>query len=123
MLRVGAVGSERCCVELDDGRVLEVGNAVGDFDVSFFEREGINELRSVDAGSDGRVRQVESGTQRIGPPITRPGEIICIGLNYRDHARESGRGLPSKPVVFVKWHIGFQRGVMVASRSQLGFPA
>ncbi len=100
LMRIGAVGHERPFVRLDDGRVLDVSPLEGDLDPAFFASDGIDRVRHyAKAHAD---RSVPVPEERIGPPITRPGKIVCVGLNYADHAAEKGDPAPSEPIVFLK---------------------
>jgi 2-keto-4-pentenoate hydratase/2-oxohepta-3-ene-1,7-dioic acid hydratase in catechol pathway len=85
---------------LDDDRVVDVGDQVGDFDPGFFARGALAELARNQA--DFEHAATDRPAIRIGAPVVRPGKIVCIGLNYADHAAESGADTPSEPVVFFK---------------------
>jgi 2,4-diketo-3-deoxy-L-fuconate hydrolase len=101
LIRFGDPGRERAGVLLDDGRRLDVSSIVGDYDEAFFANGGLADLvvwLREHAGGAPRV----SPLTRLGPPIKRPSKIVCIGLNYRDHAAESGMELPREPVLFLK---------------------
>ncbi len=99
LLRVGPVGEERPCVLSPDGRVLDLSSLTADIDGAFLSGGGVERARS--ALAEGRLP--EAGPyERVGAPIARPGKIICIGLNYSDHAEETGAELPAEPVVFMK---------------------
>lgn len=99
LIRVGEVGKERPAVIRPDGRAVDVSGRVRDFDGNFFENRGVERLRSLmDAG----LPEIDLSRTRLGPPIARPWKVIGIGLNYADHARESGSPIPSEPVVFLK---------------------
>lgn len=102
LLRVGPAGLERPCIQLSDGTVRDVGDRIPDFGADFFENDGLEELRSIGARST--LPELRSGVEsgRIGPPVMRPGKIVCIGLNYRQHVVESGAEMPTEPVVFMK---------------------
>jgi 2,4-didehydro-3-deoxy-L-rhamnonate hydrolase len=100
LIRFGEAGIERPGVLLDDGSRLDVSDFVSDYDEAFFARGGVDALRDwLKAHSP--TSHVPS-TQRLGPPICRPSKIICIGLNYRDHAAETGAAIPKEPVIFFK---------------------
>jgi len=99
LLRVGPAGAERPAL-LVDGTVRDVSNEVGDFDGAFFAGGGLGRLRALVASAD-RLPAVDADV-RVGPPVSRPGKVVCIGLNYADHAAESGAPLPAEPVVFMK---------------------
>ena len=101
LLRCGPPGLETPCVELGDGTRIDVSACVRDFDEAFFSADGLFELRRWVEGHGARASKVDPST-RIGPPITRPSKIVCIGLNFRDHAAESGMPLPGEPVIFFK---------------------
>jgi 2-keto-4-pentenoate hydratase/2-oxohepta-3-ene-1,7-dioic acid hydratase in catechol pathway len=100
LIRLGAVGAERSHLLLEDGRVIDVADRVGDFDASFFARGGLNELRELLVTE--RPQAAAMPGIRLGAPVARPGKIVGIGLNYADHAAESGAPIPSEPVIFFK---------------------
>ncbi len=101
LLRVGSVGQERPCVLLENGRVVDVSSVAGDFGPDFFAGGGIAKVRAaLEAGTD--LPEVDTTGQRLGPPIARPHKMLCIGLNYADHARESGLQPPPEPIFFAK---------------------
>jgi 2-keto-4-pentenoate hydratase/2-oxohepta-3-ene-1,7-dioic acid hydratase in catechol pathway len=99
LIRLGPSGAERPHLLLEDGLVVDVTGQAGDFDPAFFARGGLESLRRLEReGAD----DVPMPDARLGPPVARPGKIVCIGLNYRDHAEESGAPIPAEPVVFLK---------------------
>jgi 2-keto-4-pentenoate hydratase/2-oxohepta-3-ene-1,7-dioic acid hydratase in catechol pathway len=100
LLRVGPAGAERPAV-LVDGAVRDVSGEVADYDGAFLSDGGLERLRSLVAASADSLPVVDPGT-RVGPPVRRPGKVVCIGLNYADHAAESGAPPPAEPVVFMK---------------------
>lgn len=102
LLRLGEPGLERPAVLLSDGRVAELGDLADDIDAGFFRSGGIARVREflTETGS-AHARHVEP-TERIGAPIARPHQIICVGLNYSDHARETGQDVPTEPILFTK---------------------
>ena len=97
LARLGAAGREVPVVR-SGGRLLDARSVADDFDVAFFAGGGIDRVR--DALGD--LPEFDGEGQRVGAPIARPGKIVCIGLNYRDHAEETGAALPAEPVVFMK---------------------
>jgi 2-keto-4-pentenoate hydratase/2-oxohepta-3-ene-1,7-dioic acid hydratase in catechol pathway len=99
--RLGPVGGERPCVLLPDGRTVDVSGAVGDFDPEFFGNGGLDRLRSIVASGDA-LPVIDPAGMRVGPPIARPHKMLCIGLNYADHARETGAEEPAEPIIFAK---------------------
>jgi 2-keto-4-pentenoate hydratase/2-oxohepta-3-ene-1,7-dioic acid hydratase in catechol pathway len=100
LLRVGPAGAERPAV-LIDGTVRDASGEITDYDGAFFAGGGLDRLRSIVATSADSLPAVGPG-ERIGSPVRRPGKVVCIGLNYADHAAESGAPLPTEPVVFMK---------------------
>ena len=101
LIRFGITGRERPGVLLDDGSRLDVSDFVSDYDEPFFARGGMGALRGWLTTHSSSAPRVPS-TMRLGPPICRPSKIICIGLNYRDHAAETGAAIPTEPVIFFK---------------------
>jgi 2,4-diketo-3-deoxy-L-fuconate hydrolase len=101
LLRFGEAGSERPGVLLDDGRRIDVSAFAADYDEAFFASDGVNGLRAW-LTRHGTAAPVVAEDVRLGPPIRRPSKIVCIGLNFRDHAAESGTEPPPEPVMFFK---------------------
>jgi 2,4-diketo-3-deoxy-L-fuconate hydrolase len=101
LMRLGDPGQERPVVRIDDTTYVDVSDVVHDYDARFFAA-GMDALRSVVAERRAAGATAVFGTERIGPPIARPHQILCIGLNYADHAAESGQPVPEEPIVFTK---------------------
>jgi 2,4-diketo-3-deoxy-L-fuconate hydrolase len=103
LVRFGVRGGERPGVLKSDQQALDVSSVVTDFDGRFWGQGGpaflAAELRG---GRLDRLPAVDLKTVRLGPPVARPGKLICIGLNYRDHAAETGAKVPDQPVLFTK---------------------
>ena len=101
LMRIGPPGAERPVVRLDDTSYVDVSDQVHDFDESFF-RDGFAALAGLvaDRAASGQVRAFSG--ERIGAPIARPHQILCIGLNYSDHAAETGQAVPAEPILFTK---------------------
>ena len=101
LLRVGDPGQERPAVRDENGVARDLTGLTGDFGPGFFARGGLAELAAAlaDPAATAALPAVDG---RIGAPIARPGKIVCIGLNYRDHAAETGAAIPERPVVFMK---------------------
>lgn len=98
LVRVGVTGAERPAV-LDAGNSLrDLKQIVGDLTPEWLQAGGLNELRKVDVAA----LPILPRAQRLGAPISRTGKVVCVGLNYRDHAAESGMDLPTEPVLFLK---------------------
>jgi 2,4-didehydro-3-deoxy-L-rhamnonate hydrolase len=100
LIRWGTQGAEHPGVMLDDGTILDVTEFGSDFTEEFFATGGLAQLRHWLSFSPRCTKLPPS--ERLGPPICRPSKIICIGLNFRDHAKESGLPLPEEPVIFLK---------------------
>jgi 2,4-diketo-3-deoxy-L-fuconate hydrolase len=101
LIRCGAIGKELPGVLLDGGVRLDVSKFGSDYDEDFFANGGLKELRGWLAQNASSAPRISS-TARLGPPICRPSKIVCIGLNYRDHAAESQMEIPKEPVIFFK---------------------
>jgi 2,4-diketo-3-deoxy-L-fuconate hydrolase len=101
LIRLGEPGSEAPGLLLEDGSRLDVSSFVRDYDEGFFADGGLSQLRAWlkdNLASTPRVAH----SLRLGSPICRPSKIVCIGLNFRDHARESNMEIPKEPVIFFK---------------------
>jgi 2-keto-4-pentenoate hydratase/2-oxohepta-3-ene-1,7-dioic acid hydratase in catechol pathway len=102
LLRLGPAGAERPGVLVTDSDYVDVSDRFGDFDGAFFAADRWTELadlvaQRVDAGMSRPI-----GDTRIGSPIARPHQILCVGLNYAEHAAESGAAVADEPVIFTK---------------------
>ncbi len=102
LMRLGPNGQEVPCVRVGDDSVVDVSDLVHDFDEAFFASGAIEQLRSAVAERAAAGRTEVLGSRRIGAPIARPHQILCIGLNYSDHAAETGQAIPDEPIVFTK---------------------
>src|SRR5438445_3871686 len=101
LIRCGEPGKEKPGVLRNDGTRVDVSQFVPDYDERFFAEDGLHALRQWLDRNESTAPRVSS-SMRLGPPICRPSKIICIGLNYRDHATESGAEVPREPVLFMK---------------------
>jgi len=101
LIRFGEPGRERPGVLLSDGRRVDASAFGEDWDERFLGGDGLARLERWLA-ADGAGAPTVGDDVRLGPPIARPGKIVCIGLNFRDHAAETGAALPKEPVVFLK---------------------
>lgn len=100
LLRVGPAGEERPAVLAPDGRLLDLSGITPDIDGAFLASGGVDAARAaLDAGT---LPELPADGLRTGAPVARPGKVVCIGLNYRDHAEETGAAIPPRPVVFMK---------------------
>jgi len=101
LCRFGSAGDERPGIILDDGTRIDASGFGVDYDEAFFESGGLARLADWVAGHATSAPRVADGV-RIACPIRRPSKIVCIGLNFRDHAAESGTEIPREPVIFLK---------------------
>lgn len=98
LVRFGAVGQEKPGI-LDTNDVLrDVSAHINDYDSAFFSNDGLAKLKTIDISS---LPVVADGV-RIAEPVAEVGKMICVGLNYADHAAESGMDVPPEPVLFFK---------------------
>ncbi|MFC5503115.1 fumarylacetoacetate hydrolase family protein [Lysinimonas soli] len=102
LMRIGASGSEKPVARIDDDTYVDLSDVVGDFDEQFFGSGLLAGLADVVASRVERGRVSTFDGERIGAPIARPHQILCIGLNYRDHAAETGQAVPDEPILFTK---------------------
>jgi 2,4-didehydro-3-deoxy-L-rhamnonate hydrolase len=99
-LRAGDPGRERPVVQNDDDVALDLSTITADIDGGFLAGGGIQRTR--DAITAGSLSRVNIDGQRVGPPLARPGAVVCIGQNYAAHAAESGDPPPRYPFFFFK---------------------
>ena len=100
LLRLGPVGDERPAVRTDDGTTYDLLPITPDIDGAFLANDGVARVRA--ALEAGELEVLNTEGLRTGPPLAHPGKVICIGLNYRDHAEETGAEIPGEPVMFLK---------------------
>jgi len=101
LIRFGDRGKEKPGLLLRDGTRVDVSAAVTDYNEEFFATDGLKRLQRWLETNTRNLPRVESPV-RLGSPICRPSKIVCIGLNYRDHAAETGQEVPKEPVIFFK---------------------
>ncbi len=101
LIRFGPAGNEKPGILRSDGVRIDASDFGRDFDELFFAGDGLDRLRQWFA-SRGESAPRVSASERLGPPICRPSKIVCIGLNYRDHAAETGGKIPAEPILFFK---------------------
>ncbi|GMA91554.1 hypothetical protein GCM10025869_20830 [Homoserinibacter gongjuensis] len=97
--RRGPIGQEIPVVMQGD-TAYDLRGLTHDIDGAFLASGGIAAARAALAA--GELPELETASLRVGAPIARPGKIVCVGLNYRDHAEETGAAIPAEPVVFMK---------------------
>lgn len=101
LIRCGAMGQERPGLLLADGTRVDASGFGSDYDQAFFGGDGLERLRQWLA-REGLAAPRFAPSLRLGPPISRPSKIVCIGLNFRDHAEETHARTPKEPVIFFK---------------------
>lgn len=99
LIRFGAEGQEKPGVIINDKR-YDVSGIVSDYNESFFENNGLETLKAA-LDTNPVLPEVDENI-RLGSPVARPSKIICIGLNYVDHCRETGAPIPTEPIIFFK---------------------
>lgn len=102
LVRIGQAGFETPGVLIGDDTFVDLSSVVGDFNEAFFHSGALATLESLvaDRVAAGQVESVAG--RRFGAPIARPHQILCIGLNYSDHAAETGQAVPPEPILFTK---------------------
>ena len=98
LLRYGPAGAEKPGLLASDGSLRDLSGVVADLDAAALSPAGLAKLRTLKPESLPKV----PGSPRLGPPIARLGKFIAIGLNYSDHAAETGAATPTEPIVFFK---------------------
>jgi len=101
LIRFGDPGKERPGLLLSDGARIDASAFGPDYNEAFFASDGLARLHDWAAKNAASAPRVNDSV-RLGPPICRPSKIICIGLNFRDHAAETGAKIPTEPVIFFK---------------------
>lgn len=103
LVRFGPAGQERPGVLREDGStVTDVSSLVADFGPDFFATDGLALLAKALSDGTGALPTVSVDDVRLGTPVARPRKLLCIGLNFADHAAESGLDVPAEPVLFMK---------------------
>ena len=95
LARIGAVGQEKPAI-FENGEYYDVSSIFPDFNESFFEKEGLSAITKLNATDFPKI------TGRVGSCVARPSKIVCVGLNYADHAKETGANIPTEPILFFK---------------------
>jgi len=98
LLRYGKLGSEKPGIIDSAGKIRDLSNVLADIDAGTLSDEGLNSIRKIDLQELPEANDID----RIGCPVANVGKLICIGLNYSDHAKESNMPIPTEPVVFMK---------------------
>jgi 2-keto-4-pentenoate hydratase/2-oxohepta-3-ene-1,7-dioic acid hydratase in catechol pathway len=100
LIRFGELNKEKAGVELN-GVYYDASSFGEDYNEHFFESDGIQRLQQFLDNNKGNLNPLPKGT-RLGAPVSRPSKLVCIGLNYADHAKETGATPPPEPVIFMK---------------------
>ncbi|MFM0043040.1 MULTISPECIES: fumarylacetoacetate hydrolase family protein [Paraburkholderia] len=98
LARFGAPGAEKPALVDADGMLRDLSSAIADINPAALSDASLAKIAAIDA----KALPVVSGPVRLGPPVAQTGKIVCIGLNYTDHAKETGLSIPEEPVVFLK---------------------
>jgi 2-keto-4-pentenoate hydratase/2-oxohepta-3-ene-1,7-dioic acid hydratase in catechol pathway len=101
-MRIGAIGAEKPVVRIGDEGYIDVSDVVSDFNEEYFGSGGLATLPGIVAERVAAGRVTPFAGERIGSPIARPHQLLCIGLNYSDHAAETGQAIPTEPILFTK---------------------
>ena len=101
LIRFGEIDKEKPGILLDNNVKLDVSSFVEDYNEDFFMNDGILKLRNWLKENQDKCPVIDNNI-RIGPPLSRPSKIVCVGLNYAQHAAESGMDIPNEPVLFFK---------------------
>ena len=100
LIRFGEFGKEKPGVHIN-GTNYDVSGFIKDYDELFFTNDGLTNLASIINQNADALPKVPENI-RIGSPIARPSKIVCIGLNYAKHAKETGAAIPKEPIIFMK---------------------
>ena len=100
LVRFGPRGQEKPGLITSAGSIKDCSAHVADYDYDFFVRGGLEKLRGLAASID-MLPDAPAGT-RLGAPVGRPRNVYAIGLNYSDHAKETGAAIPAEPILFMK---------------------
>jgi 2,4-didehydro-3-deoxy-L-rhamnonate hydrolase len=102
LMRIGENGAEKPVARVNDGTYVDLSDVVTDFDESFFGHAGLDRIGPIVAERAAAGKVSSFAEERIGAPIGRPHQILCVGLNYADHAAETGQPVPAEPILFTK---------------------
>lgn len=99
LIRFGVAGNEKPGLIIRD-KYVDVSSFVKDYNEEFFEQNGLKKLNDF-LQTNPELPEIGKGI-RLGSPVARPSKIVCIGLNYMDHAKETGAAIPAEPILFLK---------------------
>lgn len=120
LIRFGEIGLEKPGILSRAGLRKDLSEFFSDWDQAFFRNDGLQKLSEV-VCERGEELPTVTGPVRWGAPVARPGKVVCIGLNFRDHAEEAGMELPTEPIVFLKGSnavVGPYDDVLIPRRSR-----
>lgn len=100
LIRYGELNKEQTGIVLDD-KYYDTSAFGEDYNEQFFETDGLNRLQAFVDANKASLKPIPADA-RLGSPVARPSKILCIGLNYADHAKETGAALPPEPILFMK---------------------
>jgi 2,4-didehydro-3-deoxy-L-rhamnonate hydrolase len=100
LIRYGQLNKEKTGVVIDNV-MYDTSSPGEDYNEHFFETDGLKRLQQFVETNKDKLQRISEGV-RLGSPVARPSKIVCIGLNYADHAKETGAVLPPEPVIFLK---------------------
>jgi len=100
LIRYGEAGSEEPGVQID-GKNYGLPGFGSDYNAAFFGGDGLKRLQDYIDADQNELEELPDGV-RLGPPVANPSKIVCIGLNYSDHAKETGADIPKEPIIFFK---------------------
>lgn len=100
LIRYGESGKEKIGIQIDSVN-YDVAAFGGDYNEQFFAENGLARLEQFVKANEGKLVEIPAGS-RLGSPFARPSKIVCIGLNYKDHAAETGAAIPAEPIIFMK---------------------
>lgn len=98
LIRFGEIGEEKPGI-IVNGEYFDVSSIVADYDELFFAKNGLEKLEN--AIKDAELKKIDSQV-RLGSPVARPSKLLCVGLNYLDHAHETNAPIPKEPILFFK---------------------
>ena len=98
LLRVGQKGKEKPAILDKNGKIRDISSHINDLDPDYLNFETLSKLQRLDLSTLPEL----SSNERIGPCVTKPGKFVAIGLNFSDHAAETGAKVPTEPITFMK---------------------
>lgn len=101
LIRFGEIGQEKPGLLLPDGTSIDASGFGEDYTEHFFATDGLTRLKAWASSNAATAPKIPAGV-RLGSAIARPSKIVCVGLNYSDHAKETGAKIPEEPILFYK---------------------